>query len=112
MTSNAPRQAAEAAWLLWLDECAPAVHLGDDFGREELVEHLATAIDRVATEPALSYGARVLWWRGWLRFEADHELDLEVDAERARFAAQLAAAVPKAPHKDATGAWHVFGEQQ
>lgn len=111
-SARAPHQAAEAAWLLWLDECAPAVHLGDDFGREELVEHLATAVDRVASEQVLSYAARVRWWRAWLRVEADRELDLEVESDRARFAAQLAAAVLKAPHKNPTGAWRVFGEKQ
>lgn len=112
MSDTEREAAAHVAWLLWLDECAPPIHLGDDFGREELTDYLAAAVDRVAAEQRLSYSARVRWWRAWLRIEANHELDLEVAADRARFAAQLAAAAPTAPFKDASGAWHVFGGRQ
>ena len=98
-------------WDAWLDECAPALHLGDDFGREELAELLAAAVETVVPGQPMTFRMRERWWRAWLRVEGDGELDLEVGADRARLATQLARAVPKAPYKDALGAWHVFGDR-
>jgi len=100
------------AWDHWLDECAPGVHLGDDFGRDELAEVLAAAVELVVPDQPMAFSARERWWRAWLRVEGDRELDLEVGAERARFAAQLAKAVPAPPFKDTQGAWHVFGDRR
>lgn len=99
------------AWSEWLDECAPRVHLGDDFGREELAELLAAAIETVVPEQRMTYRMRERWWRAWLRVEGDRELDLEDGVDRERFAVQLARAVPAAPYKDAAGAWYVFGDR-
>jgi hypothetical protein len=99
------------AWDVWLDECAPAVHLGDDFGREELAELLAAAVEIIVPGQPMAYSARERWWRAWLRVEGDPDLDLEVGADRARLAAQLARAGPAVPGKDTVGRWRVFGHR-
>lgn len=99
------------AWYRWLDECAPAVHLGDDFGREELAQQLAAAVEIVVPEQAMAYRMRERWWRAWLRVEGDREIDLEVAADRAKLATALARAAPVAPVKDEQGRWRVFGDR-
>jgi hypothetical protein len=99
------------AWDHWLDECVPGVHLGDDFGCDELAEQLALAVELVVPGQPMVYSARQRWWRAWLRVEADHSLDLEVATDRAGLASHLARVVPGAPFKDALGRWHVFGDR-
>jgi hypothetical protein len=101
-----------SAWELWLEEWVAGVRLGDDLGRAQLAEALAIAVELVVPGQPMSCDARERWWRAWLRVEADHALDLDVDGDRARFAAQLARVAPVAPVKDDLGRWRVFGSRR
>jgi len=101
-----------AAWRLWLEECAPAVHLGDSLGRTELAEVLAAAVELVVPGQPMAFGARERWWRAWLGVECDAELNLELATDRLWLASKLASRVPSAPFRDALGRWHVFGDRR
>jgi hypothetical protein len=102
----------ERAWDLWLEEWVPGVLLADELGRKQLAEGLALAVELVVPGQPMSHAARERWWGAWLRVEADHTLDLDVDDDRVQLAAKLARLVPAAPVKDELGRWRVFGTRR